>query len=94
MKSRRTDRSDASSGSSAHSGGGGDTKWNLRRIQTVTRRSRFLDIDIRDRQALEALFRDEKCDPLRGGGMGCVPQWTPRYSLSEITEEIVRNHGG
>ena len=36
----------------------GDTRWNLDRLRNVTRRFHHLDLDIRDRGGLDALFRD------------------------------------
>lgn len=43
-------------------GAGGDTIWNLRRLQQVTRRFRHLDLDIRNRQELFELFRKDHFD--------------------------------
>lgn len=37
----------------------GDTLWNLRRLKQATRNFRDYDVDVRDRQALERVFRDE-----------------------------------
>jgi CDP-paratose 2-epimerase len=41
-------------------GPAGDTTWNLKRLQSVTRAFRPLSIDIRDRQALIDLFKAER----------------------------------
>ena len=41
-------------------GPAGDTTWNLKRLQSVTRAFRPLSIDIRDRQALIELFKIER----------------------------------
>src|SRR6266404_2979105 len=40
----------------------GDTTWNLERLRNATRNFTHLDADIRDRAALEALFRAHKFD--------------------------------
>src|SRR5258708_22199009 len=40
----------------------GDTTWNLERLRNKTREFMHLDADIRDRAALEALFRAHKFD--------------------------------
>jgi CDP-paratose 2-epimerase len=40
----------------------GDTSWNLDRLQRVTKNFRHHDIDIRDRTALETLFRSNRFD--------------------------------
>src|SRR5258705_161002 len=40
----------------------GDTTWNLERLRNKTRNFTHLDADIRDRAALEALFRAHKFD--------------------------------
>ena len=37
----------------------GDTLWNLRRLKETTRHFQAYDVDVRDRQALERVFRDE-----------------------------------
>ncbi|HTQ61186.1 MAG TPA: NAD-dependent epimerase/dehydratase family protein, partial [Candidatus Solibacter sp.] len=38
-------------------GPAGDTAWNLQRLKSVTRHFAHADIDIRDRAAIEDLFR-------------------------------------
>ncbi|MGH9561972.1 MAG: NAD-dependent epimerase/dehydratase family protein [Terracidiphilus sp.] len=43
-------------------GPAGDTAWNLRRLKSVTRRFAHSDIDIRDRAAIEDLFRRNRFD--------------------------------
>lgn len=43
-------------------GPGGDTTWNLRRLQSVTKRFTHHDIDIRDRQTIMELHRQVKPD--------------------------------
>jgi CDP-paratose 2-epimerase len=43
-------------------GAAGDTLWNLRRLQAMTKSFRHADIDIRDRRALEELFRGQRFD--------------------------------
>ena len=43
-------------------GAPGDTLWNLRRLQSVAKKFTHADIDIRDRAALEELFRRERFD--------------------------------
>ncbi len=40
----------------------GDTLWNLRRLQSAYARFMHHDIDIRDREALESLFREVRFD--------------------------------
>jgi CDP-paratose 2-epimerase len=40
----------------------GDTIWNLQRLKGTTRRFRHVDIDIRDRVAIDDLFRDRAFD--------------------------------
>lgn len=37
----------------------GDTLWNLERLRGATRNFRYYDLDVRDRAALESLFRKE-----------------------------------
>jgi CDP-paratose 2-epimerase len=37
----------------------GDTLWNLRRLKQATRHFQPYDVDVRDRQALERIFRDK-----------------------------------
>jgi CDP-paratose 2-epimerase len=39
-------------------GPGGDTRWNLERLQASTRRFRHHDLDIRDRAGVQQVFRD------------------------------------
>ena len=43
-------------------GPAGDTTWRLERLKGVTKRFHHLDIDIRDRQKIENLFRDQRFD--------------------------------
>jgi CDP-paratose 2-epimerase len=43
-------------------GPAGDTLWNLERIKQATRRFRPLDLDIRDRASILALFEQERFD--------------------------------
>jgi CDP-paratose 2-epimerase len=43
-------------------GPGGDTKWNLERLKGLTRRFEPHAIDIRDRAALDALFKADRFD--------------------------------
>jgi CDP-paratose 2-epimerase len=43
-------------------GTAGDTTWNLKRLQAATRRFRHLDLDIRNRRDLFALFGRERFD--------------------------------
>ncbi|NNE75253.1 MAG: NAD-dependent epimerase/dehydratase family protein [Acidimicrobiales bacterium] len=43
-------------------GAGGDTTWNLEQLKQQTQRFRSVDIDIRDRGSLFALFADEQPD--------------------------------
>lgn len=43
-------------------GSGGDTSWNLARLQDQTKQFRHVELDIRDRQALFALFDAERPD--------------------------------
>jgi len=43
-------------------GPGGDTRWNLARLQRDTRRFNHVDLDIRDREALSALLRGSRFD--------------------------------
>ena len=43
-------------------GDSGDASWNLNRLRTVTQKFRHHDIDIRDRVALEMLFRSQRFD--------------------------------
>ena len=38
----------------------GDTTWNLERLRQATRRFSHRDLDIRDRDALDALFREQR----------------------------------
>ena len=40
----------------------GDTTWNLERLRNVTKNFTHADLDIRDRSALEALFRGHRFD--------------------------------
>jgi CDP-paratose 2-epimerase len=40
----------------------GDTLWNLERLKTVTRRFTHVPLDIRDRAAIEELFRAQRFD--------------------------------
>jgi CDP-paratose 2-epimerase len=40
----------------------GDTLWNLERLRRITRKFSHHDVDIRDREALEALFRRHRFD--------------------------------
>lgn len=40
----------------------GDTSWNLERLQKATSRFSHMDLDIRDREALFALFRERSFD--------------------------------
>jgi len=40
----------------------GDTTWNLRRLKESTRRFRHLDLDIRSREHVSELFRQERFD--------------------------------
>ena len=43
-------------------GPGGDTRWNLARLQRDTRRFNHVDLDIRDREGLSALLRGSRFD--------------------------------
>jgi CDP-paratose 2-epimerase len=43
-------------------GPAGDTTWNLERLKRSTRRFRHLPLDIRDRQAINALFSEDRYD--------------------------------
>lgn len=43
-------------------GAPGDTLWNLERLKNATKRFTHFDIDIRDRTALDAVFRDNRFD--------------------------------
>jgi CDP-paratose 2-epimerase len=43
-------------------GPAGDTVWNLKRLQTLTKRFRHVDLDIRDRRGMEELFRSNRFD--------------------------------
>jgi len=43
-------------------GPGGDTTWNRQRLESVCRRYAHHDLDIRDREAVEDLFRRERYD--------------------------------
>lgn len=43
-------------------GPAGDTTWNLKRLQSVTRAFRPVDLDIRDRSGLADLFKAERFD--------------------------------
>jgi CDP-paratose 2-epimerase len=43
-------------------GPGGDTTWNLERIKSQTRRFEPLDVDIRDREAIARVFRENRFD--------------------------------
>ena len=43
-------------------GAPGDTLWNLRRLQSATKNFTHADIDIRDRAALDDLFRKHRFD--------------------------------
>src|SRR5436190_7209697 len=43
-------------------GPAGDTAWNLERLKRSTKRFEFYDIDIRDRQNIEKLFKDNSFD--------------------------------
>lgn len=43
-------------------GPAGDTRWNLRRLRAATRRFRHLDWDVRDRERMMTLFRQERFD--------------------------------
>ncbi len=43
-------------------GPAGDTRWNLNRLLTQTKNFRHHTVDIRDRSALEALFREHRFD--------------------------------
>ena len=43
-------------------GSPGDTLWNLERLKSVTRRFRHVPLDIRDREAVLALFRENPFD--------------------------------
>jgi CDP-paratose 2-epimerase len=43
-------------------GPAGDTLWNLKRLQTITKRFRHVDLDIRDRRGLEELFSSNRFD--------------------------------
>ena len=43
-------------------GDAGDTTWNLERLRSVTRNFTHFNLDIRDRSALEELFRKHKFD--------------------------------
>ncbi len=40
-------------------GGEGDTSWNLRRLQLASKRFRHFDSDVRDRQSLMSIFKEE-----------------------------------
>jgi CDP-paratose 2-epimerase len=40
----------------------GDTLWNLERLKKMTRGFRHLDLDIRDRQKILDLFKQERFD--------------------------------
>lgn len=40
----------------------GDTSWNLQRLQSVTRRFRPVSIDVRDREKIAGLLREERFD--------------------------------
>ena len=40
----------------------GDTLWNLERLKTATRHFRHVPLDIRDRDAVLALFRENRFD--------------------------------
>jgi CDP-paratose 2-epimerase len=41
-------------------GPSGDTRWNAERLRRATRSFRHLDVDIRDRETIERLFRQER----------------------------------
>src|SRR5467141_1174890 len=43
-------------------GPAGDTLWNLERLKSVTKRFRHVALDIRDRPAIEELFRTQRFD--------------------------------
>jgi CDP-paratose 2-epimerase len=43
-------------------GAAGDTLWNLERLKSVTRRFTHVSLDIRDREALDELFRTQRFD--------------------------------
>jgi len=42
----------------------GDTTWNLKRLKQVTKRFEYRDIDIRDRKAVFALFKENRFDAI------------------------------
>ena len=54
----------------------GDTRWNLERLRTTTRRFTHFDLDIRDRQAIFDFFRERRPDVV----IHCAAQ--PSHDLS------------
>jgi CDP-paratose 2-epimerase len=69
----------------------GDTLWNLRRLQQATRHFRPYDVDVRDRQALARVFREEGSFDLV---VHCAAQPSHDLAASRPYDDFDVNAGG